>query len=886
MPIQVYILHHEKDVRFLEQIELSLTVPIRNNLLKIQHANSIFGGQHIEKKVQENLRSADVIVVLCSSDLFASKITCRHLEQIIILQQEEDKVVIPILLRPFLWEETEISTLSNILPKNKKSILTNIEGNPDEAHYQMEEVFYQTIKDFLQIIRQNFPDQDQQLKAEVEIKENYSSNRINTKLYEILKAYLKNNEAHTQTMFALAYPSSLPFLEDLTSKSYIGVLRADNILKEEERGWLLDFKLSEYLRQEFEIDSLQLNDAAQKGIDIFKEELQEALEVGGAFFEKEKYNIQDLFNVIHLLFHLYVKKKYRSIEDQITAAFSIINFRKANDPLAVKKLLNEFLRHIHKFKIKPELRVKAMNNFIAGLDTLGHYEEALKHLRENLEYGEQNLAKQHLEIAKSQELFGNIYYEMGDFKASIQAYLKSLKIYNAHPNIEDIHLAILYQNIARPYYQLGGKNRENAIQLYEKARKVCTRQINPNARIQQLIPTIIANLAVLYEAVGDYDKAIKYQNEAIQIKEKLWGNNNPSVAFSLHNLGTLYQKMGKYALAVDTTLKSLKIRREKLGSQHPHTLLSSYNLATNYFLMERYDEAQNILEELRPLYENNNSTTYFLILEVLGRIHTQKGTFEEALDLLEKSFEEKKKFYDETHIRMNSYAIDVGNVYYRQKNYKAALEKYEEALIVAAHSLGREHTEVAFAYFLKGKTYLKTHEYHQSLKNLSKSLKIRQKTLHDTHPDLALTYQKIAQVFRLNKTYSEVVDYNEKALDIHLSNRDTSKAAVDLAYLIDAYLQNQQIEHPQFLEHLNMASKIQDGQAYKLTINILIKLKSFENKNIDTILQYGKNKPSIHTFLKDLGLTKSENKKSTIVKNDAEEKSLEESMDDMLNAIF
>ena len=77
------------------------------------------------------------------------------------------------------------------------------------------------------------------------------------------------------------------------------------------------------------------------------------------------------------------------------------------------------------------------------------------------------------------------------------------------------------------------------------------------------------NLAMLYQAMGDYAKAEPLFRQALEIRKKALGENHPDYATSLNNLAVLYQAMGDYAKAEPLYRQALEIQKQALGENHP-----------------------------------------------------------------------------------------------------------------------------------------------------------------------------------------------------------------------------------------------------------------------------------------------------------------------------
>ncbi len=103
------------------------------------------------------------------------------------------------------------------------------------------------------------------------------------------------------------------------------------------------------------------------------------------------------------------------------------------------------------------------------------------------------------------------------------------------------------------------------------------------------------NLALLYQAKGDYAKAEAFLIRALAINEKALGAEHPDTATSLNNLAALYNAKGDYAKAEPLYVRALAIREKALGPEHPSTSQSLSNLALLY-------QSKGELAKAEPLY--------------------------------------------------------------------------------------------------------------------------------------------------------------------------------------------------------------------------------------------------------------------------------------------
>ena len=130
--LKVYYCYAEQDEKLRDQLTAHLSSLRRERKLTIWLDVLLLAGADWKLEVEKQLKQADIILLLISSDFMASDY-CYNLQLSAALNHyEAGKVdIIPILLRPVLWEGTPIKKLPLILPTSKLAV--TLWPNRDEA---------------------------------------------------------------------------------------------------------------------------------------------------------------------------------------------------------------------------------------------------------------------------------------------------------------------------------------------------------------------------------------------------------------------------------------------------------------------------------------------------------------------------------------------------------------------------------------------------------------------------------------------------------------------------------------------------------------------------------------------------------------------------------
>ena len=98
-----------------------------------------------------------------------------------------------------------------------------------------------------------------------------------------------------------------------------------------------------------------------------------------------------------------------------------------------------------------------------------------------------------------------------------------------------------------------------------------------------------------YMDLGLYPEAQGQMQRALDLRERVLGQQNPDTLTSMHKLAVLYWYQGRYAQAEPLCSKVLEVRWRVLGPEHPETLRTMSNLAMVYLSQGKYGQAE-------PLY--------------------------------------------------------------------------------------------------------------------------------------------------------------------------------------------------------------------------------------------------------------------------------------------
>jgi len=145
--IELFFSYSHKDEELRDELLKHLSLLKRERVIAGWHDREISAGQEWDEAIRSHLDSADIILLLISSDFMASDF-CYNIEVKRAMKRHEagEARVIPVILRPVDWKRAPFGKLA-ALPKDGKPVTSW--SNPDEAFLNIAEGIRNAVEDLL-----------------------------------------------------------------------------------------------------------------------------------------------------------------------------------------------------------------------------------------------------------------------------------------------------------------------------------------------------------------------------------------------------------------------------------------------------------------------------------------------------------------------------------------------------------------------------------------------------------------------------------------------------------------------------------------------------------------------------------------------------------------
>ncbi len=222
---------------------------------------------------------------------------------------------------------------------------------------------------------------------------------------------------------------------------------------------------------------------------------------------------------------------------------------------------------------------------------------------------------------------GAYYLHVGDFSEAIRHLEKSVKL---EPGLSDAH-----EVLGGAYYTVGdyGKAELHLRQALDIRQKVLGEEHPDYA-------TSLNELGMLYYKMTDYGKAEPLVRQALDICQKVLGEEHPDYARNLSHLALVYQAMGDYGKAKSLYRQALEIQRKVLGEEHPDYATSLHNLAFLYYTVADYGKAEPLYRraiEIRRKVRGQEDPSYAQSIWNLAGLLVETNRLGDSLPLFEQA---------------------------------------------------------------------------------------------------------------------------------------------------------------------------------------------------------------------------------------------------------
>ncbi len=337
------------------------------------------------------------------------------------------------------------------------------------------------------------------------------------------------------------------------------------------------------------------------------------------------------------------------------------------------------------------------------------------------------------------------------------------------------------------------------------------------ARVEELEgqPAVQADMldaiGQVYYSLGRFDEAESHVARSLDLRQQVYGPEDPRVAESLDRLGEMLRHNGNYEAAEARYRQGLALRRASLAPDDPRIALSLTHLSVQLRTIGEYEEAEAVQREATAILRNapaadpldlayglrnlgwirslrgddtEAETVYRNALEIreaqLGEAHPDvaamkiliadlllaRGAPEDAEPLYREALATRRAFMGDRHPFTASTLNNLGLVAQAKGDPVEGERLHRAALEIWYETLGPDHAYVAWGLNDLSMALLAQGEVEEAVDPQTRSLTLRRELLGDLHPDVALGLHNMGLILTAQGHLDRAETQLEQALDM------------------------------------------------------------------------------------------------------------------------
>ncbi len=352
----------------------------------------------------------------------------------------------------------------------------------------------------------------------------------------------------------------------------------------------------------------------------------------------------------------------------------------------------------------------------------GQYDEASAHYQQALDIARKLGHRD--DIAMCLDRIGGVYRAWGRYDEATTHYRQALNI--ARKLGRKGRIALGLNNIGGVYWDWGQYDKSithyrQALDIFRKLKLEGGITTARKLELEGAIAILLNNIGSVYEAWGQYDKAIQHSQQALDIERALPGYEFHT-ASSLNNIGKVYKAWGRYDEAIRHYQQALDIAR-KLGREADIATFLS-NIGAVYQAWGQYDKAvQHFQQALDTARKLGREAETAILLGNIGFVYSERRQYDKAIQHFQQALVIVRKLGRKAEIA--GLLSNIGSVYNAWGQHDKAIQHFHQALDIDRR-LGRE-SDIARSLNNMGATRIYQGQYQEAVTDLVASVELLEK---------------------------------------------------------------------------------------------------------------------------------------------------------------
>lgn len=297
-------------------------------------------------------------------------------------------------------------------------------------------------------------------------------------------------------------------------------------------------------------------------------------------------------------------------------------------------------------------------------------------------------------------------------------------------------------------------------------------------QLSQLEANLLGSAASLNSEFGNPKTALEQGQKALELNIEVYGDSSQKVAYSYVQLATILEEDKQYNESLRYYERAFELYKQLFGLKHPKTAYSMGMLgACHGFVGNKKLSLQLLGEALEILRndDNMNLTVVGKMINDTGVVLSELKDYKGALERYEEGLQLVLEAYGDRHPNIANALSNIGNVYENLLDRQSALEYHEKALSIRIELLGEFNRMTAWSLSNLGWIYYKNGNVQVALGYMERSLLVRRKLLGDSHEETMNTVVGVSRMLRMLGKRDEAYNLIDETLKQQRHNIPAAK---------------------------------------------------------------------------------------------------------------
>lgn len=384
--------------------------------------------------------------------------------------------------------------------------------------------------------------------------------------------------------------------------------------------------------------------------------------------------------------------------------------------------INNSVFAFSKKKEKEIAEAKKLEHAGDSILNIKQYSNAIPNLLQAATIYEKN--KLWIEAASNYRKTSWCYFSLDSIKKAQSFYDKALDIITHNiksiENTEKFELSQLYYIQARIH--LERREFDSTFSYLEKGLKIVEELNSKNSAYNLIKAKFLQTYGSTYSRMGDYDNSLKYNFQALRIRQDEKNVSFEDISSSNHNIAYCYYRKRDFEKAKEYLWYIIKNDTCKTSNSivQSYNFLGILSLTLNQY-KESIDYYKNVIINFKA-EDTKDSLFVAGIYNNIGKSYIQLNEFENAIKYINKSIELRKHILGETHPKIARSHYAFGEYYYSAANYTEAIRSFSEAINILNLNQSTDKFLNFHTYNFIGRAKLNLGKNHEAISYIQKAI--------------------------------------------------------------------------------------------------------------------------------------------------------------------